>query len=83
MTAGSSAAATALRIFLRENGSFSVWKARYPTRSPAMDSAPVIRRGGAGGNQMSSARASNSASALSSVATSRKTIRSARGGPPQ
>ena len=83
MAAGSSAAATAWRIFLRENGSFSVWKARYPTRRPGVDSAPVIRRGGAAGNQMSSARASNSASAFSSVATSRKTIRSARGGGPQ
>ena len=77
--AGSSAAATAWRrvrarerLLLGLEGEISDAQARGRTGS-------VVRRGGPAGNQMSSDRESNSASAFSSVATSRNTIRSGLG----
>jgi hypothetical protein len=53
----------ALRRDLRVKGSFSVWNARYPMRSPGVDTAHWTRRGGVTGSQMSSDRESSSASA--------------------
>ena len=62
-TAGSSAAAMAWRSDFLAKGSFSVWNARYPMRSPGTESAHWARRGGLAGSQMSRDRASSSDSA--------------------